>query len=69
MQSFRAVFIAILLAAAMLVAAFLINSRRPRLETQQPAAANVRASGKCAECHSRETPAIVHEYETWRHAT
>lgn len=68
MRSFRAVFIAVVIAAAMIVAALIINSRRPRVETEGPTAANVRASGKCAECHSRETPAIVHEYEMSRHA-
>ena len=68
MRSFRAVFIAVVIAAAMIVAALIVNSRRPRVETEGPTAANVRASGKCAECHSRETPAIVHEYEMSRHA-
>jgi hypothetical protein len=67
-SSFRSIFIAVILAAAMIVAAFMINQRRPRVETQQPAAANVRASGKCAECHARETAAIVHEYEMSKHA-
>ena len=68
MRTFRGVFIAVVIAAAIVVAAFILNSRRPRVETDQPAAANIRASGKCAECHSRETPAIVHEYEMSRHA-
>ncbi len=69
MRSFRAVFIAVVIAAAMIVAALIVNSRRPRVETQGPTAANIRASGKCAECHSRETPAIVHEYEMSHHAS
>ena len=68
MRSFGSVFIAVVIAAALIVAAFMLNSRRPVVETQQPAAANVRASGKCGECHSRETPAIVHEYEMSKHA-
>jgi hydroxylamine dehydrogenase len=68
MRSFGSVFIAIVIAAALIIAAFIINSRRPRVETEQPGAANVRASGKCAECHSRETPAIVQEYGMSRHA-
>jgi hydroxylamine dehydrogenase len=68
MRSFRAVFIAVVIAAAMIAAALIVNSRRPRVETQGPTAANIRAGGKCAECHSRETPAIVHEYEMSRHA-
>jgi hydroxylamine dehydrogenase len=68
MRSFTAVFAAVVIAAALIVAAFIINSRRPPIETQQPAAANIRASGKCGECHSRETPAITQEYAMSRHA-
>lgn len=68
MRSFTAVFFAVVISTALIIAAFLLNSRRPPAETQQPAAANVRASGKCAECHARETPAIVHEFEMSRHA-
>jgi len=67
-RSFTSVFIAVIIAAALIAAAFIINSRRPRAEVEQPAAANIRASGKCAECHARETSAIVHEYEMSRHA-
>jgi len=67
-RSFRGVFIAVVIAAAIVVAAFILNSRRPRGEVDQPSPANIRASGKCAECHSRETPAIVHEFEMSKHA-
>ena len=68
MRSFRGVFIAVVIAAAIVLAAFILNSRRPRGEVDQPSPANIRASGKCAECHSRETPAIVHEFEMSKHA-
>lgn len=68
MRSFQGIFIAVVIATALIGAAFVLNSRRPPVETEQRAAANVRATGKCAECHSRETPAIVHEYEMSRHA-
>ena len=67
-MSFRGVFIAVFLGTAMIVAAFLISRARPREETAQPTAALVRATGKCAECHRRETSAVVHEYEMSRHA-
>jgi hypothetical protein len=67
-RSFTGVFIAVVIAAAIVVAAFILNSRRPRVEVEQPSPANIRASGKCAECHSRETPAIVHEFELSKHA-
>ncbi len=65
---FRHVFAAVVIATALLVAAFLIHLRRPALELQQPSAALIRASGKCAECHRRETGAVVHEYERSAHA-
>lgn len=67
-MSFRAVFAAVFLGTALVVAAFLINRSRPPGETAQPSAAFVRAVGKCAECHIQESPAIVYEYETSRHA-
>ena len=54
-MSFRAVFIGVTVAFALILAAFLINRNRPPAETGQPTADFVRASGKCAECH-RETP-------------
>jgi hydroxylamine dehydrogenase len=51
-MSLRAVFIALVIATALIVAALLVNSRRPRVVTEQPTAQFVRATGKCAECHS-----------------
>ena len=50
-MSFRSVFIAVVIAFGLIVAGFLINRARPRVETEQPTEALVRASGKCAECH------------------
>jgi formate-dependent nitrite reductase cytochrome c552 subunit len=67
-MSFRSVFIAISIAFALVLAAFLINRARPRVETEQPKAEFVRASGKCAECHARTQYSIVHEYEMSKHA-
>jgi hydroxylamine dehydrogenase len=49
--AFRSVFIAVVIGTALLVAAFRLNSYRPRVVTEQPGAALIRASGKCAECH------------------
>jgi hypothetical protein len=62
-MSFRAVFIAIVLGTALVVAAFVVNSYRPKSETNKPSAALVRASGKCAECHRDTHYSVVHEYE------
>src|SRR5579871_577128 len=67
-MSFRSVFIAVVAAFALIVSAFLINRARPKVETNQPTADFVRASGKCAECHARMQYSIVHEYEMSEHA-
>jgi hypothetical protein len=65
---FRAIFIAVVIGTALVLAAFLIHQRRPAVERNQPSSAHVSATGKCAECHRRETSAIVHQYESSQHA-
>ena len=67
-MSFRSVFLAVVIAFALIVSAFLINRQRPSIETTQPTADFVRASGKCAECHARMQYSVVHEYEMSAHA-
>ena len=67
-MSFRSVFIAVVIAFALILGAFLINRARPRVETEQPGGSFVRASGKCAECHARLQYSVVHEYEMSKHA-
>jgi len=67
-MSFRSVFIAVTVAFALILAAFLVNRARPKVETDQPTADFVRASGKCAECHARLQYSVVHEYEMSAHA-
>lgn len=67
-MSFRSVFLAVVIAFALVLGAFLINRARPTVETQQPSADFVRASGKCAECHARTQYSVVHEYEMSMHA-
>ena len=67
-MSFRSVFLAVVIAFALVMAAFLINRARPGVETEQPSAELVRASGKCAECHARTQYSVVHEYEMSMHA-
>lgn len=67
-MSFRSVFIAVVIAFALILGAFLINRARPRVETEQPGGEFVRASGKCAECHARLQYSVVHEYEMSKHA-
>src|SRR5215467_4472398 len=65
---FRSVFIAVVIAFALILAAFLLNRSRPQVETAQPSAELVRATGKCAECHERTQYSVVHEYEMSAHA-
>ena len=67
-MSFRSVFIAVTIAFALILGAFLVNRARPKVETDQPTADFVRASGKCAECHARLQYSVVHEYEMSAHA-
>ena len=45
---FRAVFIAVVIGFALIVGAFLINSKRPATDTEGKDAEGIRASGKCA---------------------
>lgn len=68
MAQFKWVFVAVFLGTALVLAALLVNARRPSLERSQPAAAFVEATGKCAECHRRETSTIVHQFESSKHA-
>src|SRR5215471_16174972 len=67
-MSFRSVFIAIVIAFALIVGALLVHRARPRVDTDQPNAEFVKATGKCAECHSRQQYSIVHEFEMSKHA-
>jgi hypothetical protein len=67
-MSFRSVFIALVIAFGLVLAGFLINRQRPASETSEGSAAMVRASGKCAECHTEMHYSIVHEYELSAHA-
>jgi mono/diheme cytochrome c family protein len=67
-MSFRSVFVALVVGFGLVVAAFIVNARRPAVETGQPSADFVRATGKCAECHVNQHASVVHEYELSVHA-
>jgi hypothetical protein len=67
-MKFRNVFIALVIGTGLIVSAYVINSKRPSIVVQQPNAAFVKASGKCAECHRNLQYSIVHEYEMSKHA-
>ncbi len=67
-MNFKSVFLAVFAGTALIVAALLVNARRPAVERNEPTPALAEATGKCAECHRRETSAIVVEYEQSRHA-
>ena len=61
-MAFRNIFIAILIAFVLLAGAFLLHHARPNADLAQPNVEFVKASGKCAECHSRQQYSIVHKY-------
>jgi hypothetical protein len=65
---FAGVFAAVVLGVGLVVAAMLLNRARSPVDVAQPTPAFVRATGKCASCHRRETSAIVHQYERSHHA-
>lgn len=67
-MSFRSIFIALVIGFGLVLAGFLVNSRRPAVETMEVSASMIRAGGKCAECHSTQQYAVVHEYELSAHA-
>lgn len=67
-MQFKSVFISIFVSVALIVTALLLNSKRPSHESAQPSADFVRASGKCADCHRRETAAVIVEFEMSSHA-
>lgn len=67
-MSFRGLFIAVMLSTAMIVSAFMIQSQRPRQEVARQSPALVRATGRCADCHRKETSAVIHEYEMSLHS-
>jgi hypothetical protein len=67
-MSFRSVFIALVIGFGLVLAGYLINRERPRVESDQPSAAFVKATGKCAECHTQQQYSVVHEYELSVHA-
>jgi hypothetical protein len=67
-MSFRSVFIALVIGFGLVLAGVLISRQRPAVETDRPTVSLIRASGKCAECHSRQQHSIVHEYELSVHA-
>ena len=68
-RTFGAAFVAIVIGTALVVGAFLVNRARPPGDLNQPNARFVAATGKCAECHSQVTPAVVHEFEMSKHAS
>lgn len=67
-MKFAGVFMSVVIGTALVGSALLINGFRPSGVTQQPTAEFVRATGKCAECHSRTQYSIVHEFELSVHA-
>jgi hydroxylamine dehydrogenase len=67
-KQFKNVFIAVFIGTALIFLALILHQQRPKSDLAQPHASYVKATGKCAECHSRETSSIVHQFEGSRHA-
>lgn len=67
-MSFKYVFLAVFVAMSLIVIVLIFNARRPAVEVDQPSPDFVRATGKCANCHRRETAAVVHQFESSQHA-
>lgn len=67
-MSFKSIFISVFLGSSLIVVALIFNAKRPPTETSQPSPDFVRATGKCAACHRRETAAIIHQFERSEHA-
>ncbi len=67
-MKFRSVFIAVFIGTALIVAALILQKARPSSSLGQPSPQFVRAEGKCASCHLRETSAIVHQFQMSKHA-
>ena len=51
---FRSVIISVVIGTALIVAALVLNSARPEVQTAQPGPEYIRATGKCAQCHSHK---------------
>jgi len=66
-MSFRNIFLAIFIGAALIVSALVVNKARPASDLGYASAEFVSASGKCAECHRAETGAVVHQFERSAH--
>lgn len=67
-MQFKSLVLAVFLGSILLCVAIVLNNKRPAVEKKQPSAQAVKATGKCAQCHRRETPAVVHQFEMSRHA-
>ena len=67
-RSFLALFIAVFIGTALIIAAIVLHKARPSEEVRQPSAQMIKATGKCATCHRQETSAVVHQFEMSEHA-
>ena len=58
-----------MIGTCLLAVAYFVHSKRPAREVSQPSPELVKATGKCAACHRKETSAIVHQFESSKHAS
>ena len=67
-MSFKFIFLSVIIATLLVIVVIMFHTNRPQVEIHQPSADFVRATGKCATCHRRETAAVVHQFENSQHA-
>ncbi len=71
-MKYHHIFIAISITSLFVIGAVFIHAQRPNFETTSfhPASSQyVKATGKCVECHRRETSSIVHQFEMSKHVS
>ena len=72
MKKFELIFFSVILGTLVIVVGAYIHSQRPKfkkVKTFTNEFQYVKASGKCVECHRRETGSIVHQFEMSKHAS
>ncbi len=65
-MSWKALFVSLFFGAVLIIVAVVVSSAI-KDDVKEPAAEYAKASGKCAQCHIHETPAIVNQYEISKH--
>ena len=68
MKHWSLIIIAFFGSLAVFLMVYDVNSRRPSHETAKLTPQEIKASGECLSCHTRETPGIVKQFRDSLHA-